>query len=107
MNWYDAMEEAYKKGYRQGQEDAKKDVRHGHWIVHHSVGGRHSRTQTWAECSHCHVCGSPQWKVCPVCETKMDAETERSCQNCANDGMDVPQCKECAENNFVWFREKV
>ena len=24
MNWYDAMEEAYKKGYAKGQEDALK-----------------------------------------------------------------------------------
>lgn len=62
MNWYDAMEEAYKKGYSKGQEDAKKDVRHGRWL--HRVG--------YVECSYCHVCGSPSWKVCPVCETKMD-----------------------------------
>jgi hypothetical protein len=24
MNWYDAMEEAYHKGYKKGQEDAQK-----------------------------------------------------------------------------------
>lgn len=24
MNWYDAMEEAYKKGYARGQEEARK-----------------------------------------------------------------------------------
>ena len=74
MNWYDAMEEAYKKGYAKGQEDAQKDVRHGHWVVHCTVGGKHTLVRTWAECSYCHVCGSPNWKVCPVCETKMDGK---------------------------------
>ena len=39
--------------------------------THHEAGGRHSRTRTWAECSECHVCGSPQWKACPVCDAKM------------------------------------
>ena len=34
-------------------------------------------------------------------------ESNRSCANCANDGLDVPQCKECAGNDFRWFREKV
>lgn len=42
----------------------------GHWIIRSS--GRGSQTTNWAECSECHVCGSPQWKVCPVCETKME-----------------------------------
>lgn len=44
----------------------------GHWIIHSS--GRGSETTNWAECSECHVCGSPQWKVCPVCEAKMEVE---------------------------------
>lgn len=44
----------------------------GHWIIRSS--GRGSQTTNWAECSECHVCGSPGWKVCPVCETKMDLE---------------------------------
>lgn len=26
----------------------------------------------YCECSECHVCGSPLWKVCPVCESKME-----------------------------------
>lgn len=47
----------------------KKDGRKGHWIIRSS--GRGTQTTNWAECSECHVCGSPQWKVCPVCETKM------------------------------------
>lgn len=44
----------------------------GHWIIHSS--GRGSEVTNWAECSECHVCGSPQWKRCPVCETKMEVE---------------------------------
>ncbi len=42
----------------------------GHWVIHCS--GRGLGATNWAECSECHVCGSPNWKVCPVCETKMD-----------------------------------
>jgi uncharacterized paraquat-inducible protein A len=42
----------------------------GHWIIRSS--GKGANATNWAECSYCHVCGSPQWKVCPVCETKMD-----------------------------------
>ena len=68
MNWYDAMEEAYKNGYDKGFRDAQKDVRHGHWI------SKGAFANNWAECSFCHVTGSPQWKVCPVCETKMDGK---------------------------------
>ena len=41
----------------------------GRWIIHSS--GRGSEVTNWAECSECHVCGSPNWKVCPVCETRM------------------------------------
>lgn len=64
---YNISEMAYKNGYAKGLEDAKRDSgKHGHWIIH-------SRGLTaWAECSECHVCGSSQWKVCPVCETRMD-----------------------------------
>jgi hypothetical protein len=102
MNWYDAMEEAYKHGYDQGLKDAKKDVRHGHWLI------RGNGKEAIIECSFCHVCGSPQWKVCPVCETVMDiVEPEPSCERCANDGMDIPQCKECPGSGFQWFREKM
>ena len=41
----------------------------GHWIIRSS--GKGANATNYAECSECHVCGSPQWKVCPVCETKM------------------------------------
>lgn len=33
----------------------------GHWITKNGC----------TFCSECMTCGSPQWKVCPVCETKM------------------------------------
>jgi hypothetical protein len=41
-------------------------VRRGHWITHKQG------LNVWAECSECLTCGSPHWKVCPVCETKME-----------------------------------
>lgn len=65
---YNIAEMAYKNGYEKGYAEGKGDSgKRGHWIIH-------SRGLTaWAECSECHVCGSPQWKVCPVCETKMVA----------------------------------
>lgn len=47
-------------------------VKYGHWIIHSSGSG--SNATNWAECSECHVCGSPQWKRCPVCEAKMDGD---------------------------------
>lgn len=42
----------------------------GRWIIQSS--GKGANAMNWAECSECHVCGSPQWKVCPVCEAKME-----------------------------------
>ena len=50
--------------------DQAQNQKTGHWIIHSS--GHGANATNWAECSECHVCGSPQWKVCPVCETKMD-----------------------------------
>ena len=52
--------------------DTNVGGKRGHWVIHSS--GRGSETTNWAECSECRVCGSPQWKVCPVCETKMEVE---------------------------------
>lgn len=46
----------------------------GRWIIRSSGKGNYATN--WAECSECNVCGSPQWKVCPVCEAKMDAPME-------------------------------
>ena len=70
MDIHTAMEESYKNGYKKGFEDGSgQSARRGHWIVHQSVL---APSQTWAECSECHVCGSPLWKVCPVCETRME-----------------------------------
>jgi hypothetical protein len=48
-------------------------VKHGHWVIHIEKG---RNATNWAECSECHVCGSPHWKVCPVCETRMDGEND-------------------------------
>ena len=48
-------------------------VKHGHWVIHIEKG---RNATNWAECSECHVCGSPQWKVCPVCETRMDGDND-------------------------------
>lgn len=68
---YNIAEMSYKNGYEKGFEDGKNEpVKHGRWIIHHNGHGK--KALTWAECSECRVCGSPQWKVCPVCETKMD-----------------------------------
>lgn len=39
-----------------------------HWIIHIT------NDDIYAECSNCLTCGSPQWKVCPVCERKMVKE---------------------------------
>lgn len=73
MDIHTAMEESYKNGYVKGYADGTGDSgKRGHWIIHHSVGGRKSGANTWAECSVCLTCGSPHWKVCPVCETKME-----------------------------------
>lgn len=41
----------------------------GRWIIRSN--GKGAFATNWAECSVCHVCGSPQWKRCPVCETRM------------------------------------
>jgi uncharacterized membrane protein len=46
------------------------DEKYGRWIIHSSGRGRNATN--WAECSECRVCGSPQWKVCPVCEARME-----------------------------------
>lgn len=46
-------------------KELDREQRTGHWI---NMGEGAAR---WVECSYCHVCGSPQWKVCPVCETRM------------------------------------
>lgn len=50
--------------------DIAEDVKTGHWVIHSS--GHGSNATNWAECSECHVCGNPLWKVCPVCEAMME-----------------------------------
>ena len=70
---YNIAEMAYNNGYEKGFAAGKNaSVKRGRWIIHHAVGGRKSMVRSWAECSECRVCGSPQWKVCPVCETRME-----------------------------------
>jgi hypothetical protein len=57
---------SYKNGYAKGYEDGKNDSRkNGYWVKRTHSG------VSWHECSECHICGSPQWKACPVCDAKM------------------------------------
>lgn len=68
---YNIAEMSYQNGYAKGFEDGKNEsAKRGHWIIHSNGRGKHATN--WAECSECRVCGSPNWKVCPVCETKME-----------------------------------
>ena len=70
-NQYNIAEISYINGYEKGFSDGKNaSVKHGRWILKSSGRGKYATN--WAECSECRVCGSPQWKVCPVCETKME-----------------------------------
>lgn len=70
MDIYTATEEAYKNGYRQGCEDTRMEFeakqKRGKWIVKNYV----------CFCPNCLVNGSPRWKVCPVCEMKMEGVEE-------------------------------
>lgn len=96
MDIHTAMEESYKNGYAKGCDDTRRELeaelaftrkfihdhglefalasawekagnppmmqQRGHWIQKNGV----------IFCSECMTCGSPHWKVCPVCETKME-----------------------------------
>lgn len=66
MDIYIAMEESYKNGYQKGFADAKKEMemmqRKGFWNTKNGI----------TFCSECMTCGSSHWKVCPVCEAKME-----------------------------------
>ena len=53
------------------QSSSAAEEKRGHWITH-SIG-----LNTWAECSNCLTCGSPHWKVCPVCEAKMEEISDK------------------------------
>lgn len=74
MTVHEMTEQAYKNGYAKGFADGQKaaEPKFGRWIVHSS--GRGLQIRNWAECSECHVSGSPEWKRCPVCEAKMHLE---------------------------------
>ena len=65
---HNISEMSYNNGYAKGYEDGKNSGKRGHWITHKQG------LNIWAECSECHVCGSPHWKVCPVCEARMVKE---------------------------------
>lgn len=56
----------HKAADRLKELDQAQNQKTGHWMV------RITSDEIWDECSECRVCGSPQWKVCPVCGTKMD-----------------------------------
>ena len=45
-------------------------VRRGRWLPQILNG-----TRIW-DCSECKTIGSPAWKRCPVCESKMDEEVD-------------------------------
>lgn len=63
---HNISEMSYKNGYEKGYADGKNDYRKtGYWVKRTHSG------VSWYECSECKVCGSPQWKACPVCDTKM------------------------------------
>lgn len=46
-----------------------EEEKHGRWLPQILLGER-----IW-DCSECATIGSPHWKRCPVCEAKMDGET--------------------------------
>ena len=64
---YNIAEMSYNNGYAKGLEDGMKETeKRAKWVTKTAHG------VSWTECPVCMVCGSPQWKCCPVCETKME-----------------------------------
>lgn len=51
---------------------------------------------------------------CPDCGARMDGQdtnaptnSDRGCSTCANDGMDMPQCRECTEHpGYPWYKRR-
>ena len=43
-------------------------VHYGRWIPHNKG------YNNWVECSECNTVGSPFWKRCPLCESKMGGD---------------------------------
>ena len=84
-------------------------VRHGRWV----------KIEGFPCCSEC-GCSPADWEpkpnnpyglppYCHACGAKMDTrlESARGCATCANDGMDMPQCRECIEHlERPWYRSK-
>lgn len=42
--------------------------KHGHWVIKNIKNSDYK----YCFCSECLTIGSNRWKICPVCETKMD-----------------------------------
>ena len=47
-----------------------EEVKYGRWLPQILLGQR-----VW-DCSECATLGSPSWKRCPVCEAKMECDTD-------------------------------
>ena len=45
-----------------------KEEQKAHWMP----CGKGKAFEFMFECSYCHVIGSPRWKCCPVCGSKME-----------------------------------
>ena len=84
-------------------------VRHGRWL-------KLAYDPAWTKCSECGC----NWELgmvencnmtyCPNCGAKMDGKecVPRKCGTCSNDGWDMPQCRECnEENGFKWYKRKM
>lgn len=85
-------------------------VMHGRWV--YGVTLNHE----WRKCSVCLVSQDifGCFTYCPNCGAKMDGQdtnvptkSDRGCSTCANDGHDMPQCRECTEHpGYPWYKRK-
>ena len=76
-------------------------VRHGRWILRNVISMPYKIAH---ECSCCREWGyfaTFEKNYCPNCGAKMDGKecVPRKCGTCSNDGWDMPQCRECNEEN--------
>lgn len=84
-------------------------VRHGSWTPIEE-----GETGHLMECSVCKTWIFHDFdyvsRYCPHCGAKMDGKecVPRKCGTCSNDGWDMPQCRECnEENGFKWYKRKM
>lgn len=84
-------------------------VVHGQWVKEDSLSG------LWHKCSNCRSGNHLHLSAyCPDCGAKMDGQdanvpttSDRGCSTCANDGYDMPQCRECTEHpGYPWYKRK-